>query len=41
MNSKLVAATAVLVMAFGAAQIDKAQAENKNNVGCGLGSQIF
>jgi hypothetical protein len=41
MNSKLVAATAVLVMAFGAVQIDKAQAENKNNVGCGLGSQIF
>ena len=41
MNSKLIAATAVLAAAFGAAQIEKAQAENKNNVGCGLGSQIF
>ena len=41
MNSKVIAATAVLAIAFGAAQIEKALAENKNNVGCGLGSQIF
>ena len=41
MNSKLIVATTVLVMAFGAAQVEKAQAENRNNVGCGLGSQVF
>jgi Protein of unknown function (DUF3015) len=36
MKYKLLAATAVVIMAFGTAQ-----AENKNNVGCGFGSEIF
>jgi Protein of unknown function (DUF3015) len=36
MKYKLLAGSAALIIAFGTAQ-----AENKNNVGCGLGSQIF
>src|SRR5262245_42447591 len=36
MKCKLLAGTAVLIMAFGTAH-----AEHKNNDGCGLGSQIF
>jgi hypothetical protein len=36
MNYKLLAGPSVLIIAFATAH-----AENKNNVGCGLGSQIF